>query len=246
MVREPERIIALADAVEREMRAQGLDRKQLAHRAGISVDTVDAFFNKKKLPVCSESTLYKLEKAFGKRFVDVEADDAPEELGGYSAKDASRYVGRYLCIRPAFGDKPKSLFVYEMEISWSRVDRCLKFQEGKRPDSHANSGKIYIKDALPYMYLISVDAGEVRHIVLSRTVTRDGTFRGSIQTLWHLGGEQYIPVNAPIALHKISDKEPQVFDLGEVKPKSPMYAKYRELLATVSTNGYLRQFSPPT
>jgi hypothetical protein len=112
----------------------------------------------------------------------------------------------------------------------------------KRHDAtFEQGGKVYMKDGLPYMYLVTIDAGEVRHIVLSRTLTPNGgTFRGLIQTLWRRGGEQYMPVNAPIVLHKISGGEHQ-FDLGKVDPTKPMYNKYREMLAEVTANGFVQQ-----
>lgn len=202
------------------------------------MDTIHDVLNKFK-PVCSPNTLHKIEKALGKVFVE-EVEDAPEELGGYSAKEVQRYVGKYICIRPYFGD-PKSLNAYEIEIAWSRDARCLMFKESKRFDpGHAQAGKIYIKDGLPYMYMVTVDAGEVRHIVVSRT--KDKTkFRGLIQTLWDRGGEYYMPVSAPIVLYKIPENNEQVFDLGRIDRKKPMYQTYRDMLSEVTAEGYALQ-----
>lgn len=235
-------LYAIARDYELEMHVQGLGRQLLADKAGIGIDRVDDFFNRKK-PYVSVQTFLKISKALGKQPLQaaIKEKEAPEELGGYTAKTARQYIGEYLCIRPLFGN-PKFLNVYLMDFLWNEKEHYLTFQEKSRFDKrHEQKGRVYIPNGQPYMSLLTADEGEVRHIILSRS--REGVMRGLIQTLFNRGGEIYTPVCGPIVLQRTNGEVIGDADLGQVDPKKPKYKRYRELLTEVLENDFARLIS---
>jgi transcriptional regulator with XRE-family HTH domain len=237
-------LFAVAREYELEMHVQGLSRQLLADKAGIGIDRVDDFLNRKK-PYVSLSTFLKIAKALGKDPLQPAAapkeQEAPEELGGYTAKTAKPYIGEYLCVRPLFGN-PKYLNAYLIDLLWNEKEHYLYFQERKRFDKrHEQKGKVYIPNGQPYISLLTADGGEVRHIILSRN--KEGVMRGLIQTLFNRGGELYTPVCGPIVLRKMNGEVIGDADLGQIDPKKPKYKTYRELLTEVLENDYARLIS---
>jgi hypothetical protein len=243
MLTNSDSLFAIAREYELEMHVRTLSRLQLAAKAGIGIDRVDDFFNQRR-PYVSLPTFLKIAKALEKDPLQPvapqkkdEAHEAPEELGGYTAKAVRQLIGEYLCIRPLFGN-PKYLNAYQMDIIWNEKERYLSFQERKRFDKqHEQGGKVYVPQGQPYIHLVTAYEGEVRHIVLSRD--RE-IMRGLIQTLFRRGGNLLTPVCCPIVLKKTNGQPLDDADLGQIDPKNPKYKTYRGLLSEVLEQDYAR------
>jgi hypothetical protein len=233
----------IRDAIEREMWAKGWNRKKLVGETELHQDTINNALNKNN-PDFSDKTLFLFEKVLGKSFRQVQENStedsvAPDALGAYSRKKVARFFGEYVCVRPYFAD-PKKLNAYVIELAWSDAERCMTFQEKERPDpTFTQRGHVYMPDGLPYMSLMTIGNGEVRHIILCKPLNPNEGYvlRGLIQTLHKNSGVMYMPVSAPIVLFKPEGKRPQ---LGAIEEENPDYKIYRTLLDETSKD-FVRQ-----
>jgi hypothetical protein len=166
-------------------------------------------------------------------------ESAEKDLGAYSRANVEELEGSYLCFRPMF-TKPDIINLYLIEISWDVRQSCLTFIEKHRADSdYAQSGKIYIPNARPFINLVTTSKGDVRLITVCRPDAR-GLARGLIMTLSAPGGLSFIPASAPVVLRRLGDEPPPRFRF--VHPGEPDYDFYQGQLHEVFPSyGVFRQ-----
>lgn len=237
---EAERAL-VARQIQREIDRRQLSRYQLAERAKLSLSTVE----KALIGQFSERTLVRIETAIDKKFITTaEASPtggviAPEEMGAYTKKSVRNYIAEYQCIRPAF-ERPDMIYTYLMDISWDDEAGCLRFSEKKRADpTHTQSGFVYIPQSSPYISLVTISAGWVRHVIASQ-LDGQGIMRGLVQTLFNPRGNMFMPVNSPIVLRKTGGS---ALPVGRFDSKSANYGQLRDLLDETFSQDFAKQIS---
>ena len=222
---------AIAKAIQKHLDVKGLKRAHLVRR-----DLSEATINKVFQGVFTDRTLNKIEAILQTSFhahVDVE-DEAPEHIGGYALHMVRSIQGRYLCVRPLFND-PSVFNSFGIEISWSKRERCLTFQEFARQDSQfTQSGIVYIPFGRPFMNLVTTDRGSIRTIFASFPEEPTGLSRGVVTTLHNPKPGSYVPAVGPIFLRRFNDNEAPRF--GIVKSEHSAYSEYKSILRSVLTD----------
>jgi hypothetical protein len=221
----------IAKAIQKHLDVKGLKRAHLVRR-----DLSEATINKVFQGVFTDRTLNKIEAILQTSFhahVDVE-DEAPEHIGGYALHMVRSIQGRYLCVRPLFND-PSVFNSFGIEISWSKRERCLTFQEFARQDSQfTQSGIVYIPFGRPFMNLVTTDRGSIRTIFVSFPEEPTGLSRGVVMTLHNPKPGSYVPAVGPIFLRRFNDNEAPRF--GIVKSEHSAYSEYKSILRSVLTD----------
>lgn len=161
---------------------------------------------------------------------------APVYMGAYTKAAVDDYIGSYLTIRPAFA-VPDAIVAYRTDIVWDPEWPSLLFEERDRPDAaFSHRGRLYIPAASMFIHLVSLTKGAMRMIVVSQ-LDRANEMRGLITTL-NKQRATFIPVAAPIVY--VKTREFRDSDLGEFRPGSPVYPRYRQLLETSIQDGYAK------
>jgi hypothetical protein len=135
--------------------------------------------------------------------------------------------GRYLTVRPSFGDKD-AIYAYQTEIAWDEQRSSLIFRESQRLDSEfTHHGDVSVPNQSGHIYLVTNSNGQYRLIILTRP-TRTGLMHGILTTLQAGRGAQLTPVAAPIALIPADAMNPVEF--GRIAAGNPCYEAYRKAL----------------
>ena len=227
----------IAEEIKRHLHGVGLSRKELV-RHDLKLSTI----NKALIGQFSDGTLAKVEAILGRRFEPEEPkaavhNEAPIALGGYSLSTVSGFQGRYLCIRPNLANA-EEVTAYLLVIRWDEEQSCLLFEEQSRPDPrHTQSGQVYVAFGAPFISLVTIDRGSVRIMTVSQP-DLEGLARGVILTLYNPRGTLLTPVSAPIVLRRVTDAETP--HLGYLRPGMPEYEMYKELINSVTAEGYVR------
>jgi hypothetical protein len=231
----------VANIAEQAKSTAGLSNDAIADKAGYNEKTVRDVIKGRCLvyktvkEVCSVLDI-DLDKALVRTGLNVSTEgNAPAHLGGYSKENYLDLIGSYTTVRPAYHNT-STLRCYRTELDWDVGASCLRFTEFDRPDADCQTGHIYIPRASAFMYLLTLDKGWVRTIIVSQLVGSASIMRGLILSQYNVSGNNFAPVCTPIVYLK---DQPVAQDIScrEIMPSHPSYAKFASLLnETVSQN----------
>jgi hypothetical protein len=175
--------------------------------------------------------------------IDLPQESAPEVYGGYSRKIYERYLGNYVTIRPKYAD-PSIVKAYMTEITWDTTAGCYCFEERERIDAeYAHRGYLYFPAGSTCLYLMTIDKGWVRTVVVSQLSTGREIMRGMITSQYNVAGAAYAPVAAPIAYLKIGHNSTP--SLGELTKTDRDYDRYLLVLQETMQNSFAHVSLPP-
>src|SRR5262245_38415813 len=225
---------AVAALIREELARRRMSRQRLADHAKISISTLEKALAGRR-PFTLTTTI-RLEEALGvslrTRLPDVPAlpthnGVAPRDLGSYARASVSWIEGRYLTVRPSFGDG-NAIYAYQTEIIWDEQRSSLIFRESQRLDSEfTHHGDVSVPNQSGHIYLVTNSNGQYRLIILTRP-TRTGQMHGILTTLQAGRGAQLTPVAAPIALIPVSAVNP--IEFGRIAAGNPCHETYRKAL----------------
>jgi hypothetical protein len=222
----------IGQAVKEHIAREGISREEFAFRVKIPKATID----KLVIGIFSEKTLARLERAVGRAFRKAGSplSRAADALGGYLHSDYKHLEGRYLMVRPAFDDT-QFICVFPMQIEWDDVYPGLSLT-GKSEEGLEKSGYISIPKNSQYLFVTSNELGWQSVLIMS-LVNDDDILRGGLFTLGNIGGNNYVPVFAPVALQaaRSTSERPCL-----IAPADPQYADLTRLLAGVWSNKFVR------
>lgn len=232
----------IAETIREEIARRRMSRQALAEQAKLSLSTLEKVLGGRR-PFTLATTV-RLEQALGvslRKAGDKGGDQsdsapvkpaaggdvAPDSLGAYSRRAASRLEGVYLTLRPSFGDK-EAVYAYRTEIGWDAAASSLVFREGERQDSaYTQWGEVALPNESGFIYLVTNRNGQHRLITVSRpTIT--GEMYGIITTLLAGRGSTLTPIAAAIAFLPINSVASPT--MGRISPNDPNYALYRSHL----------------
>src|SRR5262245_31198236 len=227
----------LASIVLEELARRRLSRQQLADEARISLSTLEKALSGRR--PFTLATIVRLEQALGLSLrngadrkaaagTDASAPElAPYALGSYARSAVTWIEGKYLTIRPSFGDKT-AVYAYCTEIAWDTARSSLVFRETERLDAaFSQQGVVSLPSFSGHIYLVTNEHGQHRLIVVGRP-SISGEMHGILTTLQVGRGAHLIPVAAPIALVPLKRMERAHF--GRIQQGHSAYAQYRALL----------------
>jgi len=225
---------AVAALIREEIARRRISRQRLADQAKISISTLEKALAGRR-PFTLTTTI-RLEEALGvslrTRLPDVPAlpthnGVARGDLGSYARASVSWIEGRYLTVRPSFGDRD-AIYAYCTEIAWDASSSCLVFRERERSDAaYAQFGEVAVPNQSGHIYLVTNSNGQYRLIILTRP-TRTGQMHGILTTLQAGRGAQLTPVAAPIALIPAGAVNP--IEFGRIAAGHHCYEGYRKAL----------------
>jgi transcriptional regulator with XRE-family HTH domain len=243
--------------VVEELARQRISRRHLADMARISLSTVEKVLSGRR-PL-TISTLVKLEDALGvslrgrdgvkesatngslahsKAVLQTSSQNgvAPDDLGSYS-RPAIRWIeGRYLTLRPSFGNG-NAIYAYLTEIVWDEAASILTFREGERTDREfAQFGQVAVPNQSGHVYLVTNRHGQHRMIVASRP-TISGEMHGVLTTLKVGRGSALTPVASPIAFVPLREGAPLPM-FGQIVPGDAPFDGYRKVLKRTTGEGF--------
>ena len=227
---------AVAALIREELARRRMSRQRLADHAKISISTLEKALAGRR-PFTLTTTI-RLEEALG---VSLRAlrQEAPVtsmhngvargDLGSYARASVSWIEGRYLTVRPSFGDKD-AIYAYQTEIAWDEQRSSLIFRESQRLDAEfTHHGDVSMPNQSGHIYLLVNSNGQYRLIILTRpTPARSGRMHGILTTLLAGRGAQLMPVAAPIALIPASAVNP--IEFGRIAAGHRCYESYRKAL----------------
>ncbi len=227
---------AVAALICEEIARRRISRQRLADQAKISISTLEKALAGRR-PFTLTTTI-RLEEALGvslrTRQPDLPAPPshngvARVDLGSYAHASVSWIEGRYLTVRPSFGDKD-AIYAYQTEIAWDEQRSSLIFRESQRLDAEfTHQGDVSVPNQSGHIYLLVNSNGQYRLIILARpTPARTGRMHGILTTLLAGRGAQLTPVAAPIALIPASAVNP--IEFGRIAAGHPCYETYRKAL----------------
>jgi transcriptional regulator with XRE-family HTH domain len=225
---------AVAALIREEIARRRISRQRLADQAKISISTLEKALAGRR-PFTLTTTI-RLEEALGvslrTRQPDLPAPPnhngvARGDLGSYARASVSWIEGRYLTVRPSFGDKD-AIYAYQTEIAWDEQRSSLIFRESQRLDSEfTHHGDVSVPNQSGHIYLVTNSNGQYRLIILTRP-TRSGQMHGILTTLQAGRGAQLTPVAAPIALIPADAVNP--IEFGRIGAGHHCYEPYRKAL----------------
>ncbi len=226
---------AVAALIREELARRRISRQRLADQAKISISTLEKALAGRR-PFTLTTTI-RLEEALGVS-LRAQRHDTPTppshnngvargDLGSYARASVSWIEGRYLTVRPSFGDKD-AIYAYQTEIAWDEQRSSLIFRESQRLDAEfTHHGDVSVPNQSGHIYLVTNSNGQYRLIILTRP-TRSGQMHGILTTLQAGRGAQLTPVAAPIALIPANAMKPMEF--GRIAAGHACYDAYRKVL----------------
>jgi transcriptional regulator with XRE-family HTH domain len=225
---------AVAALIREEIARRRISRQRLADQAKISISTLEKALAGRR-PFTLTTTI-RLEEALGvslrTRLPELPTQNnhngvARGDLGSYARASVSWIEGRYLTVRPSFGDKD-AIYAYQTEIIWDEQRSSLIFRESQRLDSEfTHHGDVSVPNQSGHIYLVTNSNGQYRLIILTRP-TRTGQMHGILTTLQAGPGAQLTPVAAPIALLPADAVNP--IEFGRIAAGHRCYEGYRKAL----------------
>jgi transcriptional regulator with XRE-family HTH domain len=225
---------AVAALVREELARRRMSRQRLADQAKISISTLEKALAGRR-PFTLTTTI-RLEEALGVALRPLHSKVAPApshngvargDLGSYARPAVSWIEGRYLTVRPSFGDKD-AIYAYQTEIAWDEHRSSLIFRESERLDAEfTHHGDVSVPNQSGHIYLVTNSHGQYRLIILTRPTIR-GQMHGILTTLQAGRGTQLTPVAAPIALVPVDTMKPLEF--GRIATGHPCHETYRKVL----------------
>ena len=225
----------VAETIREEIARRRISRQSLAEQAKLGLSTLEKVLGGRR-PFTLATTV-RLEQALGvslRKTPDVAApvlpangDVAPDGLGSYSRRAVSWIEGRYITLRPSFGDK-EAIYAYHTEIAWDDTASLLAFREGERLDvAFTQFGEVAVPNQSGFIYLVTNRHGQHRLITVSRP-TILGEMYGIITTLLAGRGSLLTPIAAPIAFLPIKNIASPT--MGRISSNDANYAVYRQHL----------------
>jgi DNA-binding phage protein len=225
---------AVAAKIREELARRRVSRQYLADQAKLSLSTLEKALSGHR-PFTLATTI-RLEEALGMRLRAADAQDLPaptvnghadEQFGAYSRAAVSWIEGRYLTIRPSFGDR-KAIFAYCTEIHWNNATSNLCFDEKDRLDAaFTQHGTVAVPNLSGHIYLATNTSGQQRLIIVSRPAIT-GEMYGILTTLQAGRGAQLTPVSAPIVFVPIPAMPDVQF--GRITPDHGSFKTYASYL----------------
>jgi hypothetical protein len=223
----------IGQAVKEHIAREGLSREEFAFRTKIPKATIDKLVT----GIFSDKTLARLERAVGRAFDKTTSPlgRAADRLGAYLHADYKHLEGRYVMVRPAF-DMEQWICVFPMQIRWEdgAPGLCLA---GKPEEGIEKSGLISIPKNSQYFCVNSSDLGWQSMLVMS-LVNDDQNMRGGLFTLGNVGGNNYVPVFAPVILqggqHGANERP------AALPPSDARHAALARMLASVGSDKFVR------
>lgn len=166
--------------------------------------------------------------------------NAPPRLGGYAKANYLDLIGRYVTVRPTYHSTSK-LRYYHTDIDWDVGASCLRFKEVDRQDADCQTGDVYIPRASAFMYLLTLDKGWVRTIIVSSS--RSSIMRGLILSQHHVSGNNFAPVCTPIVYIRDQGIDQDISN-NEIVPSDPRYQRFASLLNETVSEGFVKFVSP--
>ncbi|WP_315834650.1 helix-turn-helix transcriptional regulator [Bradyrhizobium prioriisuperbiae] len=236
----------VAATVREELARRHISRQHLAEQAKISLSTLEKALGGHR-PFTLATTV-RLEQALGLSLRQTQTantagnsgtapaaavtngDVAPDGLGAYSRRSVDWIEGRYVTVRPSFGDK-EAIYAYLTEIAWDPTTSCLTFREGERLDAaFTQYGEVAVPNQSGHVYLVTNRHGQHRLITLSRPIY--GEMYGIITTLLAGRGSLLTPIAAPIAFLPMKAIPNPSF--GRIAPADANHALYRKYLQRIA------------
>ena len=147
----------------------------------------------------------------------------------------------------AYAGIDNAIKCYTTSIFWDDQKGCLCFEELDRDDSYAQKGELYFHVGSPYMYLMTIEIGRVRTIVMSqfRGNVEHEILGGLINSLYRDTGALYPPITVPIAMVKEPEKGvPGDLKYGTLKSGDPYYDEYIQYLRDILSGSFARIVVP--
>ncbi len=234
----------IAAAVREALARRRMSRLALADQARISISTLEKALAGRR-PFTLATTI-RLEEALGTRLradhaklqPSPEAGQAPEALGAYSRGSVSGLEGRYLTLRPSFGE-PGSIFAYLTDIVWAEEASHLVFKEAERLDAaFTQRGFVTVPYESGHIYLVTNWRGQYRLAVLGRPTIRREIY-GLLTTLQQGRGSQLTPTASPLALVPLDPSLPATaIQYGRVSRLDRCFGSYRMHLDRIAQDGF--------
>jgi transcriptional regulator with XRE-family HTH domain len=233
----------IAAAVRDALARRHMSRQMLADQARISISTLEKVLSGRR--PFTVATTVRLEEALGTALrpqpSGAQPGLAPEALGSYSETGALWIEGRYLTLRPSFGE-PGAIFAYQTDIAWDAGVSHLVFREAERLDADfTHSGVVSLPPESGHVYLVTNKRGQYRLAVLGRP-TIQGDMYGILTTLRAGKGSHLTPVATPIALVREGAVAAPMF--GRIQVGDPCHAVYRRHLDRVTDEQFATLLSP--
>jgi transcriptional regulator with XRE-family HTH domain len=221
----------VAATVREELARRRISRQRLAEQAKISISTLEKALGGRR--PFTLATMVRLEEVLGiplRKSQDespVNGEVAPDSLGAYSRRAVTWIEGKYVTLRPSFGDK-NAIYAYQTEIAWDAAASCLAFREGERLDAaFTQFGEVAVPNQSGHIYLVTNRNGQHRLITVSRpTIT--GEMYGILTTLLAGRGSHLTPIAAPIAFVPLSTVSNPTF--GRIASSDDNHALYHKHL----------------
>jgi hypothetical protein len=239
-----------ANLVRRAKETSGLTNGRIAEKAGYNEKVVrDVLHARCPTYDTTKDICEALEIDFDRALAEAGVTDqggehAPGYLGGYSKEIYGGLVGRFTTIRPGYAD-PSLIRSYQTAIDWDDTVSGLRFSEHNRSDASGQTGHIYIPPASAFMYLMTIDKGWIRTILVSQAHNSSSILRGLILSQFNIAGANYAPVCAPIVYIKETPDDGQ-HSYGELGGDDPHYERYASLLRETLSKGYVKTALPTT
>ncbi|KMO30741.1 XRE family transcriptional regulator [Methylobacterium tarhaniae] len=231
---------AVADAVREALARRRLSRQALADAARISISTLEKALSGRR-PFTLATTV-RLEEALGLPLRrpaprrEAAPRQAPEAFGSYTRAAVAFLEGRYLTLRPSFG-QAGAIFAYRTEIAWDDEGARLVFREAERLDApFAQTGTVSVPNQSGHIYLVTEFQGQYRLAMLGRP-TIQGELFGILTTLVSGRGAQLTPAATPLAL--VPERgAPDGLQYGRIAAGMPCEPAYRRILDRVQEDGF--------
>jgi hypothetical protein len=237
-----------ANRLEEAKLARDLSNEAIADKAGYNEKTVRdclkgrCLIYKTVSEVCGALDI-SLDEILEQAGLDDDSDgNAPVHLGGYSRSNHAHLIGGYTTIRPIYADTSQ-LRCYRTQVDWDVGASCLSFSELNRPEAERQSGHIYIPPRSVFMYLLTIDKGWVRTVLVSQLGNDASILRGLILSQFNIVGSSYAPVCSPIAYIK-DEPNGGAVPYGEIGPAHPRYEDYASVLHEIVSKDFVKMALP--
>jgi DNA-binding Xre family transcriptional regulator len=227
-----------AEKISRALMNKAWTRTKLAHETGYDVRTIRTVLG--GIEPVRDQTIIDVCEALG-----IEPELSPERVeeievaepwyGSYAREPYRNYEGAYFACRRSFsfpGQFIRSVF----EIRWDDEDWIFVFDErqsyvatNKRKVDHSQRGEIYISQFTDLIHFVTVNAGAVRTITLTKMRGAGQVMRGSVLTQSDRG-LFFQPSMSAIYLEKIPNYEPAIHlaQVGPILAESEDYEVIKE------------------
>ena len=244
----------LGDRIDRTRRAQRMTLAALAVKAGYDERTIRYVIQGRP---SKSRTISEICAALGiqDRVNSVETAEVTDDIhGGYSKKSFNIYMGHYAAFRWSY-DLSGSIIRSRFDIAWSAEKNCAVFTENQiyrdatssRIIDFSQDGEIYASDIAGLIHLMTITAGMVRVITLTKMQLPDPHLKGAVLTQARMTFYRR-PAVSPILLRKLSDV-PSTVEMdalvGEILPGKPEYNEVAAELRAVEREVLLSTIGGP-